>query len=158
MGSKEIIATNKVTERMLSPHLRRRSKTVKKTTIISAKVDLSNYDAYTAGEAITAGNAVHIAADGLAYKADNSNNKPANGFAVNDVIQNDTVYILTSRRITVSSASFTVGNKVFLSSGTINVTTTIPTLANNNILQRLDTAVSTDTAQIKIEEVRIAQL
>ena len=156
MGSKEIIPVNKITERMLPPHLRRRAKKVASKIILETKFDASMYDTFTAAESISEGNAVHIASDGLAYKANNTSNKSANGFAAADAATGETVYMQTSRQITISSASFTVGSKAFLSSGAINVTTTVPTLSNNYLLQRLGTAISSTVIQIEIEEVKTA--
>jgi hypothetical protein len=154
MGNKISIPVNHITERMLPPHLRRRPKTIKNTNIITSKFDSTIYDEYTAGEAITAGNAVHIAADGLAYKADNTASKSAIGFAAADAAVNGKVYLQTSRQIVVSSAGFAVGQKVFLSTGSINISTNIQGLANNNLVQRLGTAISSDIIQINIEEVK----
>jgi len=138
--------------------LRRRAKQVVNNVILETRFDASLYDEFTAAESITEGNAVHVASDGLAYKADNSSNKPANGFSAVTASTGETVYLHTSRQITINSATFSVGSKVFLSSGTINISTSIPTLSNNDILQRLGTAITSDTIQINIEEVKTVQL
>jgi hypothetical protein len=154
MGSKALIGVNHVTERMLPPHLRRRPKTVKNTTIIETKIDTSQYDTFTAGETISKGNAVHIAADGLAYKGDNAASRPAVGFAAFDAEQNATVYVQSSRKLTVATLILAVGATVFLSSGSTNISTSIPTPDTNRIIQRLGTAVAADTIKINVEESR----
>ena len=153
MGSKEIIPTNKITEKMLPPHLRNKSRG---RSNVASSFALSDYDFLVAGESISKGNAVHLTSDGLAYKADAENDKPAIAFALNDAIVNESVYIATSRQIQIPTANFTIGSDVFLSSGTINISTTIPTLVNNLIVQRIGLAISVDKVLIEIEKPRIA--
>jgi hypothetical protein len=134
MGSKEIIPVNKITERMLPPHLRNKSRG---RSISSSSLNPSENDYLVAAESILTGNAIHLASDGLAYKANATDSKPALAFALNDAVTGETVYLATSRRVTVASASFTIGAEIFLSSGTNNITTIIPTLSNGLIVQRL---------------------
>lgn len=77
MPTKEAIAGNKITERMLVPHLRRRGgKSV--FQILSGEEQIFTG---ICGEPIEYGQAVHLANDGKLYVADALANKPAFGVA-----------------------------------------------------------------------------
>jgi hypothetical protein len=125
--------------------------TKKPTSVTSTTTALKLADTYTAGEALTANDAVYIkTADGKAYKAQAdgaTNESEAYGIAQTTVTQDDDIAI-TFLGLQDGFSSLSIGNFYFLSETAGALTTTAPTTAGSTVV-RIGRAESDDRLSIK---------
>lgn len=108
------------------------------------------------GGDVLAGDAVGIDGNGKGVKA--SLAFPAVGIAIASGTTGDYVYIITSGYFESSRYFLTVGKLAWLSSGSgtaVNISPGKPTIAVNNHVQTLGTAISVNRLQIAIGEATI---
>lgn len=148
MPTKELIGGNKITERMLVPHLRKRSSSKSVYEIITAQEEEL---LLTCGENITQGTAITIGTDGKAYIANSLNNKPAFAFAKTAGNTNEQISLQIEKIIdTEITGTITIGSYVYLrSNGGIG---TIERTNAGDLVQIVGTKIDENRIEISIFE------
>lgn len=148
-----MINTNKasnVTDVNLAPHLQRRSG-VSSVIIADSTANNTSPDSIIAGEAINEYDFIAFQ-NGAAYRA--SLDKPANAIAINAGDAGDMIYY--KRNLFIASATVLTLNKpIYLTTGTVNYTSTLPTIATNQFYQVLGFAYSTSQIYVDIRQAYI---
>lgn len=103
-----------------------------------------------AGEDITAYSLVYLDSAGLIRKADYTTNE-AVALVIQDLLENDPVSLISEGNVSMPSHGFSIGERLFLSSGTPNFSTTVPTLTSGNILQNIGYVKNADTIYLDID-------
>lgn len=99
---------------------------VNSESVVTSSDGENTYREYTVGENVTAGNAIYIHTDGLAYLADNTTHS-CDGIAIIDAVLGGETLVAFQNGDVIENTSydFTIGNPVFLGTGSINCTTEI---------------------------------
>jgi len=148
MPTKESIATNKITERMLVPHLR--WKQAGGRSVFASAKDSDEIIRGICGETIDQGDAVYLADDNKIYKADALNQKPAFGFAMIGGTVDQEISIKVKGKLNIEiDSNIPVGGIVFLrSQGQIGQ---IERLNSGDIIQYVGLKLDSNELYIIIE-------
>lgn len=153
MSTKEDIGVDKIAEEQIPYYLRNKKKFGGGRNGGGGGGDYNIDFDVRLGEDINAGYAISVQSDGLWYKATitASNNKPASAILVENGTTGQIVKARTIKEISIIGVTFVVGKTVWLSSGTPNLTTTLPTMTSGNRKQRLGRAKTASVLMIEIE-------
>jgi hypothetical protein len=115
MPTKESIAANKITERMLVPHLRWRQAGGR--AVFASVKGVEDVIQGICGETIEQGDAVFLGDDNKIYKADALSQKPAFGFALIGGIVDQEISIRVRGKINIElDPNIPIGSIIFLRS------------------------------------------
>jgi hypothetical protein len=158
MSTRGTIAANKITLDMMVPHLRNKNK----LSVFSSSILIvpSEDGTIICSETIEQGQAIGINTSGKAVVASNNGSTGYSAFAIalERGIINQTIRYTKSKLMTIPGVTFTVGATVWLSSGSPNMTTALPSFVDTQRVQVLGVAKTSSVLDISIERAEIVSL
>jgi hypothetical protein len=139
------ISTREVSKRQVAFNTNK-----KKSTNFFESIDFLEDLEFEAGENITLNNLVYLSSDGLIYNSSYQNN-PAIGIATKTVAVGERTNLLFSGDVIIDGLSHLPGTELFLTDGVLNFSDTLPTLATNNIIQKIGTVLNSSKILLRIE-------
>ncbi len=145
MGLNENIGRNKLRDKSLPYHILRNRRNNSVNYTYEGESTAETADAIELGETIAAGNAIALSSDGKAYKASvlSADNKPAFAFLLESGESGDISHYSTEQIVNIPGATFTPGTRLYLASGTLNISDE-PNETTGNYYQLLGIAKSAE--------------
>lgn len=116
-----------------------------------AQADSDINSSLLAGEDISANSLVYIDSSGL-IKTANYASFATIGIVTQELLEDDPATIIFEGKVTMPAHGFTIGESLFLTTGTPNFSNTLPILTSGDLIQRVGYAMDADTIYLNIEE------